>query len=191
MLGGRLRRNGERMNKENIPENLHSIIPIVDKYGIGDDIEREKVINEQSKEQLVEIVRQLIIKEIDLQKWLFGPEMERTPSTAEYVSFTNFIMAIDSAKIKLDKKFDCTLNESEIRWEYFEKEINKVILDNRIDIVLIPNWEPVGIDIGLHWLKATVYEGYYIKYRIKKNSSQQIVLELLNWEYGEEEPEFA
>ncbi|HOL56857.1 MAG TPA: hypothetical protein PLD75_04765 [Spirochaetota bacterium] len=77
--------------------------------------------------------------------------------------------------------------EVEKRWlEIKLKILND--LGNRNNIkVYIPRWKPVDLKTGLEWIQKTIYEGYYVKYRIRDNDH----LELMYWEFGEDEPDFS
>jgi hypothetical protein len=48
---------------------------------------------------------------------------------------------------------------------------------------LIPDWEPESKDMGLRWLKSQVWEGFYVSYKINKETK---VVYLKSWE--DEEP---
>lgn len=114
--------------------------------------------------------------------------MYRNPSTEEYVLFTNFTMTVDSAKTRLNKEFDLKLNDCDVKWNHIEKEISEIIIKEHIRNMQIPHWEPVDTETGMNWIKSTIYEGYYIKYRINTSSK---IIDLISWEYGEEEPIFT
>jgi hypothetical protein len=68
--------------------------------------------------------------------------------------------------------------------------ILKISKKEKVGIIKIPNWEPVNLTDGLTWIRSTIYEGYYVKWRIV-NSMRNKYIELLKWEYGEEEPDFT
>jgi hypothetical protein len=52
---------------------------------------------------------------------------------------------------------------------------------------LIPGWEPVDLAMGLQWAKASIYEAFYVKFKVEKTANEQIVRFAI-WEYGEDEP---
>ena len=94
-----------KLNHENIPQAVSTLLPIVLRWGINDDYTREKEINSASTEDLLNLVKSL--ESIDyniLYEWLEGPESFKSSPSIEYVAFTNYTMAIDSAKIKLKKR---------------------------------------------------------------------------------------
>ena len=80
------------------------------------------------------------------------------------------------------------MNEIEKRYNDIENEILKASKSEDIEIIKIPNWDPVNIHEGLRWIRSSVFEGYYVKYRIVKEERR---IDVLNWEYGEEEPDFV
>ncbi|MGE0742110.1 MAG: hypothetical protein AB7O98_12270 [Hyphomonadaceae bacterium] len=53
--------------------------------------------------------------------------------------------------------------------------------------VRIPDWQPVGLDEGLHWMRETLSEGFYVASRVTWKEREATVWMKL-WEYGEPEP---
>ena len=91
-----------QLDPKNVPGALVSLLPTASKWVIGDDFEREKAIQNASKEDLQELVSSIdAIADEDLFGWLEGPESYSAKPTREYVAITCFTMAIDSAKIRL------------------------------------------------------------------------------------------
>jgi hypothetical protein len=52
----------------------------------------------------------------------------------------------------------------------------------------IPGWSPVAANEGLHWFRATLWEGFYAAYQIDHASK---VVRFKSWEFGESEPSWA
>jgi hypothetical protein len=92
------------LKPENVPVNLIPLVPVAEKWGIGDDFEREQAISAASVEELDSLVRSIDgIADEDFYGWLSGPEsFNKTPSP-EYVAMSNLAMAIDSARSKIRK----------------------------------------------------------------------------------------
>ena len=91
-----------RLDANKIPKALIPVLPMAEKWGIGDDFEREEFVKRATRndlEQLVHCIDQ--IDEQSLYGWLGGSESFNPKPTAEYLAFTCLTMAIDSAKIKL------------------------------------------------------------------------------------------
>lgn len=92
------------LRKDNIPEGLEPLIPLVKKWGLGDDYCRENKVALASTLELEELIKCLErIDEDKLFTWLTGPAADNDPLSQEYVAFTNFTMAIDSARVRLDR----------------------------------------------------------------------------------------
>lgn len=51
----------------------------------------------------------------------------------------------------------------------------------------IPGWDPVDLAMGLKWMRSSIYEGYYVEYRVHEKEGQAII-EFKLWEYGDDEP---
>jgi hypothetical protein len=87
-----------------IPDEIVSLIPIAEKWGIGDDFEREAALREASRSELEALAHSTdSIDEDDLYKWLAGPESFDPSPSDEYIAFSNLSMAIDSARLKLSR----------------------------------------------------------------------------------------
>lgn len=100
-----------KLNQKNVPSELHSAIQLAEKWGIGDDYEREQAIVNASRNELEELAHSL--DDVDdgaLVGWLTGKESKQEPLSQEYLAFTNLTMAVQSAKIKIKRLEQC-LNE--------------------------------------------------------------------------------
>jgi hypothetical protein len=53
---------------------------------------------------------------------------------------------------------------------------------------LVPGWSPASASEGLHWFRATLWEGFYVAYQINHASK---VVRFKSWEFGELEPAWA
>ncbi len=92
------------LNPSNVPPPLVSLLPVAEKWGIGDDFEREEALNKASGKELEELVHSIdAITDEDLFDWLSGAESFNANPSAEYLAISNLTMAIDSAKLKLKK----------------------------------------------------------------------------------------
>lgn len=90
------------LNLAKLPHEVAELIPLAEKWGIGDDYEREEAVKNASPEQLLELARCLDrVEQKKLFDWLAGPESRDPNPSPEYVAFTCLTMAIDSAKLKL------------------------------------------------------------------------------------------
>ena len=78
----------------------------------------------------------------------------------------------------------------EDKYKDIEDQLTNLAKANNVDRVIIPRWDPVNLVEGLKWIRSTIFEGYYVKWQLKNNAGQ-IYIEVLSWEYGEDEPEFA
>jgi hypothetical protein len=96
--------NNNQLNPSNVPPEVAGLLDLAQKWGIGDDFEREQAIREASKSELLELATCLDNVDSDaLFDWLAGPESYNENPTEEYIAFTILTMAIDSAKSILKK----------------------------------------------------------------------------------------
>jgi hypothetical protein len=92
------------LNPQNVPSALLPILPMAEKWGIGDDFERESAVSNASQQELESLVHCIDpISDADLYGWLSGPESFNPNPSQEYLAITCLTMAIDSAKLKLQK----------------------------------------------------------------------------------------
>lgn len=77
---------------------------MAEKWGIGDDCERELAVSKASFEELESLIHCIDeVRDDDLYGWLSGPDSHSPEPSEEYLAFTTLTMAIDSAKLKLRK----------------------------------------------------------------------------------------
>lgn len=92
------------MNKELIPENLHHLIPLVEKWGIEDDGYRDNFIFNSSFDELKELVFGFSDIDADnLNKRLIDPGQIKN-CTAEYLRYSAFFMAYEYAEALLKSR---------------------------------------------------------------------------------------
>lgn len=92
------------LNAHNIPPALVSLLPMAEKWGIGDDIERERSLERASADELRAIVHCIDgISDEDFYGWLTGPESRNPRPTPEYLAMCCLSLAIDSATILLKR----------------------------------------------------------------------------------------
>ncbi len=92
------------MNKSNIPKSLHHLIPLVNKWGISDDSERDILVENSKIFELKELSESISDANADtLDEWLYAPPMLENPSF-EYIKYSNFFMAFEYARVVLKNK---------------------------------------------------------------------------------------
>ena len=92
------------LNPKNLPTALVSLVPMAEKWGVGDDFEREELLKNATKEELELLIHSIDeISDEDLYGWLGGPEAKKQSPTQEYLAMTCLTMAIDSANVKLKR----------------------------------------------------------------------------------------
>ncbi len=92
------------MDKNNIPEPLHHLIPLVEKWGIEDDGYRDHQVFNSSIDKLLTLANS-IADEIaaTLNEWFCNPILVKTPNE-EYLKFSVFLMAYEYAKSIIENK---------------------------------------------------------------------------------------
>lgn len=93
------------MKKANIPQPLHYLIPLVTKWSISDDSERDMKISNAPEEELIELINCISNEGSDeLTNWLTGDQSTFPPFSEEYIAYTCFLMAYDYAKEELKSR---------------------------------------------------------------------------------------
>ena len=77
------------LNPRNVPPGLVPLLPMAEKWGIGDDFEREAAVSNASRRELESLVRSIDnISDADLYGWLSGPESLNPNPSQEYLAIT-------------------------------------------------------------------------------------------------------
>jgi hypothetical protein len=93
-----------KLNPANVPEVLTPLLAVAERWGISDDVEREEAVRKATREELEELVHSIDgFSDEDLYDWLAGPEADSPTPTPEYVALTCLTMAIDSARLELER----------------------------------------------------------------------------------------
>ena len=94
-----------RLNANNLPPEFSSIIGWAEKWGVGDDVDREMAIENATTEELNTLSHCLDnIDDYQLVEWLNGDETKKKPLSEEYVAVTCLTMAVQSAKSVLKRR---------------------------------------------------------------------------------------
>ncbi len=90
-----------RLNPENVPASLRSLLSLADRWAIGDDGDRENAIDAAAVPDLEALVAKVEPVRALLHGWLGGPESMSATPTREYVALSIVAEAEESAAIKL------------------------------------------------------------------------------------------
>lgn len=84
------------LNPANVPEPLRVLIPLAQRWGIGDDLKREDLIAMAAPEELAALTIAINQYEDELDDWLAGPEADSSAPSEEYIAFSAMRMAADA-----------------------------------------------------------------------------------------------
>ncbi|MCA1197780.1 hypothetical protein K9B35_07365 [Sphingomonas sp. R647] len=70
---------------------------------------------------------------------------------------------------------------AELRWLEHRDRLAADLGDAATVLVEIPGWEPVNLDEGLRWLRASYYEAFKVDHEIVR-SGKQAVVRFRSWE---------
>lgn len=89
------------LNPDNVPKELVPLLPLAEKWGIGDDGDREDAVHQAPTSELEDLVQAVdghIYETLD--DWLINnARNENLPN--EYYVLTSLFMAVESAKVTL------------------------------------------------------------------------------------------
>jgi hypothetical protein len=90
-----------------VPEQFRGLIPLAERWGIGDDLVREDCVMKATEAELTELLSIGSVYDAMLTEWLVGPESYSPNPTDEYVAFSCLGMAWDLADfVKRQRKKD-------------------------------------------------------------------------------------
>lgn len=90
------------MDDKRLPSQLGSLVPLLSRWAIGDDMIRSREVEKASRHDLEALVAAVDSVDQDvLYGWLAGPEANSPTPSAGYVAVTCLTMAADEARISL------------------------------------------------------------------------------------------
>ena len=93
-----------RLRPGGVPPALRPLIPMAERYGIGDDLVREDVVEQAAIADLAALTAAYEPHEQDFDEWLGGADAASTSFSDEYVAFTCLRMAVDGASRRLEQE---------------------------------------------------------------------------------------
>ncbi|RYD84464.1 MAG: hypothetical protein EOP84_05405 [Verrucomicrobiaceae bacterium] len=75
------------------------------------------------------------------------------------------------------------------KWETLRDSLRQELSEADEVVARIPGWPPSSIEQALRWVQASVYEGFYVAFRVER-SAASVTVWLKKWESGEDEPEW-
>lgn len=85
------------LNRRNVPAKLHALIPLAERFGVTDDLERERLVLAALPEEIAELRAAVARHDDDLDSWLAGREASGPEWSAEYLAFSAMRIAADFA----------------------------------------------------------------------------------------------
>lgn len=85
-----------------VPPSLRPLVPMAERWGIGDDVIRSEAV-EAAPIQDLEALASCFddVSDDELDDWLAGPESYDEEPSPEYLAFSCLLMAMDLAKLLL------------------------------------------------------------------------------------------
>ena len=85
------------IDSQRVPVSLRHLIPLVQKFGITDDLARETIVSSASKAEIEALKQAVQANDALLDAWLAGPEATGPCFSNEYIAFSAMRVAADSA----------------------------------------------------------------------------------------------
>ena len=92
-----------KVNVEKIPPELRAYIPYAEKWGQQDIDVRERLVENATIEELHDLTSIWEICIGPISRWLQEPQARAKSTIDEYVAFTCLILAVSSARKRLDR----------------------------------------------------------------------------------------
>lgn len=85
------------LNPSRIPEELHGLLTLAEKFGVSDDRIRERLVKNSLASEIQELKSAICANDDALDNWLAGPEAYGSVFSDEYIAFSAMRMAADYA----------------------------------------------------------------------------------------------
>jgi hypothetical protein len=85
------------LTRNHVPPELHELIPLAEKFGVADDLLRERLVKASSAAEIQQLKSTVLAWEDALDKWLAGVEADGPAFSDEYIAFSAMRMAADYA----------------------------------------------------------------------------------------------
>lgn len=93
-----------KLDPDRVPRPLVRLVPMAEKWGIDDDYDRACAVRNASLDELEALVHCIDdVTDDDLFGWLSGSEADHQNPSPEYVAFSDLTMAIDLARLRLER----------------------------------------------------------------------------------------
>jgi hypothetical protein len=92
---------GRLLDRSNVPNELHELIPYAEKWGLSDDTLREELVANSSRETLADLVAKVTAANPALSRWLRGTEAQLPRPSPEYIAFSAMRMLADDLRSTL------------------------------------------------------------------------------------------
>ena len=92
------------IRSEDVPEAGRPLLRLVERWGLGDDFERELAVRGASDDELADLVEVVEGIADEFWGWLVGPESDANPPSEAYVVLTVVTMAFESARMELQRR---------------------------------------------------------------------------------------
>jgi hypothetical protein len=87
----------KRLHPSKVPEKLHSLVELAERFGVADDRGRELVRKSVTPEEFQHLRESVRRHDDELDAWLAGKESFGPACSDEYIAFSAMRMAADGA----------------------------------------------------------------------------------------------
>jgi hypothetical protein len=96
------RQHARSFDPDKVPDPVVPLLALADQWGVGDDIERARLVEAASPDELAALIDAVDAVDDDaLYGWLSGDESYDARPSPEYIAITNVTMAADQARVRL------------------------------------------------------------------------------------------
>ena len=92
-----MRHGDDVLNPKNVPPELRHLISLAEKFGLADDLARERLVKSVTQEERNALIEAIRVHDDAFDNWLAGPEAKGPEYSEEYIAFSAMRMAADYA----------------------------------------------------------------------------------------------
>lgn len=86
----------QRLNANNVPEDLRHLVPLAERWGIGDDVDRNAAVDRATPAERQELERAIAPSDARITAWL--DSFRQQPMTDEAASFMYMQLALEEMR---------------------------------------------------------------------------------------------
>jgi hypothetical protein len=88
--------SSQKLNVTNVPEDLRHLVPFAERWGIGDDVDRNAAVDRATPAERAELERAVALSDARITAWL--DSFRQQPMTDEAAAFMSMQLALEEMR---------------------------------------------------------------------------------------------